>query len=81
MAERDNLAAIEAWHHRHPGQIGNPCHRIRGHLHSAWPDLDFSKDLFEPKRKSLDFLINQFDPSEFVPCYAIAGSEEPADPI
>jgi len=72
--ELDNLDEVEAWNEKHPGQLGNPCHRIRGHLESAWPDADFTGNLFAPKRRSLEFLVNEFDPAELIPVYVIQGT-------
>lgn len=63
--ESKNLAAIEAWFARSRGGLFNPCHSLRGWLEESWPDLDFSKDLFEHKRTSLALLTdraNEFKP-------------------
>jgi len=69
--ELDNLEGTLSWHLRHPDALGNPCHHILGHFSETWPDADFSAGIFVPKRKSLLFLRDQFDPAEFVPSYAI----------
>jgi hypothetical protein len=72
--ESDNLTHILAWDRANPGQLGNPCHRILGHLIQTWPDADFSGNFFQPKIRSLDFLAREFDPLTFVPSYHVFGS-------
>ena len=70
-AELENYEAAIAWHHAHPGVLGNPCHRMLGHFVEAWPDVDFSTDFLAPKRKSLIFLKHHFDPAEWIPAHFI----------
>jgi hypothetical protein len=62
-----------SWHARHPAALGNPCHHLLGHFCEAWPDADFSADIFGPKEKSLLFLRDAFDSAELVPSYVIQG--------
>ncbi len=79
--ELENLEAAVSWHAAHPGVLGNPCHRLLGHFSEAWPDADFSGDWLEPKRRSLLFLRDHFDPDEMVPSYFIQGVGTDARPI
>jgi hypothetical protein len=79
--ELDNLDAIERWHAAHPGHLGNPCHRILGHLVEAWPDADFDAGIFLPKRKSLLFLRDEFDPKELRPSHSIQGKSSDWNPL
>ena len=72
--ELENLDGTEIWNTTHPGHLGNPCHRILGHMTESWPDADFSKGIFSPKRLSLEFLRDQFRPDELIPAYAILGT-------
>ncbi len=74
LAELENLDAVERWVAKHPDTLGNPCHRILGHLGECWPDADFSAGIFEPKRRSLEFLRDRFDPCEWVPGYEVLGT-------
>jgi hypothetical protein len=72
--ELSNIDGTKAWNTAHPGVLGNPCHRILGHSLETWPDADYSKNIFEPKRRSLTFLRDEFDPTELIPGYFIQGA-------
>jgi hypothetical protein len=79
--ELANLDGIEQWHALHPHQLGNPCHRALGHLVECFPEANFKSGLFIPKRKSLLFLRDTFDPAEFLPDFVIQETSTDDCPI
>ncbi len=79
--ELENLDATELWHNAHEGVLGNPCGRLVGHMMESWPDADFGTGIFIPKRKSLVFLRDQFDPANLIPSHVIQCIASDACPI